>query len=257
MAQKSVKRERTLAVVILAALAALAGVLSLLDAARYMGWLPFTLGNGLKFAIPNAQWFAAMMAALVGVIFFVVAWWVWNLNPSGWLFIVVITIINLIFLFLAILGQTSINDVILQIVINAAALILALLPSTKAAFTPPAPAAKQVKSAQAKAKAPAAAATAATAAVIAETPAAPTPRKDDLTRIEGIGPAIANALRAAGVTSYAQLAAMTPDQIRVVLSKAGISGDPKTWPKQAQLAAAGQWRELKDYQAKLKGGRAV
>jgi len=63
-----------------------------------------------------------------------VAWWIWNLNPSGWLFVVVISVINLIFLFLAILGQTTFSAVLLQIVVNAAALILALIPSTKAAF---------------------------------------------------------------------------------------------------------------------------
>jgi hypothetical protein len=88
----------------------------------------------MKFVLPSAQWFAALMSAIVGVIYFVVAWWIWNLNPSGWLFVVVISVINLIFLFLAILGQTTFSAVLLEIVVNAAALILALIPSTKAAF---------------------------------------------------------------------------------------------------------------------------
>jgi hypothetical protein len=125
---------RTLAVIILAALAVIAGILALLDAARYMGWLPIATLGDMKFVLPNAQWFAAIMSAIVGVIYFVVAWWLWNLNPSGWLFVVVISIINLIFLFLAILGQTTFTAVALQVIVNAAALILALIPSTKAAF---------------------------------------------------------------------------------------------------------------------------
>ena len=125
---------RTLAVIILAALAVIAGILALLDAARYMGWLPIATLGEMKFVLPSAQWFAAIMSAIVGVIYFVVAWWIWNLNPSGWLFVVVISIINLIFLFLAILGQTTITAVALEVIINAAALILALIPSTKAAF---------------------------------------------------------------------------------------------------------------------------
>ncbi|MEZ4519451.1 MAG: hypothetical protein R3C44_22355 [Chloroflexota bacterium] len=55
-------------------------------------------------------------------------------NPSGWLFVVVIAIINLIFLFLAILGKTTFSSVLLQIVVNAVLLILAFLPGTQAAF---------------------------------------------------------------------------------------------------------------------------
>ena len=125
---------RTLAVIILAILAVLAGIFALLDAARYMGWLPIATLGDMKFVLPSAQWFAAIMSAIVGVIYFVVAWWIWNLNPSGWLFVVVISIINLIFLFLAILGQTTFTAVALQVIVNAAALILALIPSTKAAF---------------------------------------------------------------------------------------------------------------------------
>ncbi len=32
---------------------------------------------------------------------------------------------------------------------------------------------------------------------------------------------------------------------------------PDTWPRQAELAAAGNWDELKVYQDRLKGGRDV
>jgi hypothetical protein len=96
---------RTLAVIILAALAVIAGILALLDAARYMGWLPIAALGDMKFVLPNAQWFAAIMSAIVGVIYFVVAWWLWNLNPSGWLFVVVISIITVPVV--AILGDLS------------------------------------------------------------------------------------------------------------------------------------------------------
>ncbi len=37
--------------------------------------------------------------------------------------------------------------------------------------------------------------------------------EDDLTRINDIGPRFADALRAVGITSYAQLAAQTPDKL--------------------------------------------
>ena len=31
--------------------------------------------------------------------------------------------------------------------------------------------------------------------------------------------------------------------------------DPKTWPKQAEMAAAGEWDKLSKWQDELKGGK--
>jgi hypothetical protein len=137
MSTSPVARQRNWAVYVLVIIAVIAGILALLDAARYMGWLPITiplLGQEVSFVLPNAQWLAAIMSALVGVIWLVVAWWLWTLNPSGWLFVIVIAIFNLILLLLAVLGQTTLSAVALQVLVNVVALVLALLPGTKAAF---------------------------------------------------------------------------------------------------------------------------
>lgn len=81
---------------------------------------------------------------------------------------------------------------------------------------------------------------------------------DDLKRIEGIGPKISSALQAAGITTYAQLAATEVSRLEEIIRQAGIRiGFPVTWPEQASLAAAGQWAELKALQSELKGGRRV
>ncbi len=93
---------------------------------------------------------------------------------------------------------------------------------------------------------------AATVAAVAE--AKPIPAMDDLTRIEGIGPKTATALRAAGITTFAQMAATSDEELRRILRDAGISADPGTWPEQAALAAAGKWTELKAWQDELVGG---
>jgi len=127
-------KERTWAVYVLFILAIIAGVLALMDAARYMGWLPIATLGELKFALPNAHWLGALLEVLVGVIWFVVAKWIWDLNESGRLFILVISVVNLIVLVLAILGQTTFSAVALQILVNVVALVLALLPSTEEAF---------------------------------------------------------------------------------------------------------------------------
>lgn len=83
-------------------------------------------------------------------------------------------------------------------------------------------------------------------------------RKDDLKKLEGIGPKLEKILNAAGIHSYAQLAAMTPDEIRPLLEAAGNQfkmHDPKSWPYQAELAAKGDWSRLKEYQTLLIAGK--
>lgn len=97
------------------------------------------------------------------------------------------------------------------------------------------------------------------AAPVVEMPAtAAAPVMDDLKIIEGIGPKIASVLNQAGVTSFAQLAAMEPDSILAILKAAKLRlADPHSWPKQAGLAAAGDMTALKELQDHLKGGREV
>ncbi len=127
-------RERNWAVWVLIVLAVIAGIVNLLDAARYMGWLPIASLGNLTFFLPSANWIGALLSAAVGVIWFVAAGWLYNLNPEGWLFVIVIAIFNLILLALAWIGSSSWEAVSLGVIVNAIALILALLPSTRAAF---------------------------------------------------------------------------------------------------------------------------
>ncbi len=138
-------RHRTVVVVILAIVAVLAGLMAFVDAARYMGWLPISITTMIgeyKFVMPSANWFGALMEVIVGVIWFMVAGWIWNLNPSGWLFMVVIAVINLIFLLFAIFGQSTVQSIAIPALLNIVVLILAFLPGTKAAFGQPVPARK-------------------------------------------------------------------------------------------------------------------
>ncbi len=85
-----------------------------------------------------------------------------------------------------------------------------------------------------------------------------TQKPDDLKKIEGIGPKISGLLVEAGITTFSELAKTDPDKIREILAAAGSRykmHDPTTWPKQAELAAAGKWDELAKWQDELKGGR--
>jgi predicted flap endonuclease-1-like 5' DNA nuclease len=79
---------------------------------------------------------------------------------------------------------------------------------------------------------------------------------DDLLRIEGIGPKISTIVVAAGITSFAELAAKDVGQLSAILNEAGIhTANPSTWPEQAQLAAQGKWDELQELQDKIINGR--
>ncbi len=79
---------------------------------------------------------------------------------------------------------------------------------------------------------------------------------DDLRKIEGLGPKSAQILTEAGITSFAQLAKMSPEAIKDILKAGKIRlGSVDTWPEQAALAAEGRWEELEALQAALKYGR--
>ncbi len=75
--------------------------------------------------------------------------------------------------------------------------------------------------------------------------------------LEGIGPKIEDILHAAGILTFAQLAAAEVSQLeKIVREDAGIRiAFPATWPEQAQLAADGDWETLENLQDSLKGGR--
>lgn len=79
---------------------------------------------------------------------------------------------------------------------------------------------------------------------------------DDLTLIEGIGPKSAAALNQAGITTFAQVAAMTAEHLEQTIKGRGVRlvGSAASWPQQAALAATGDFAALAELQAKLKGG---
>lgn len=84
-------------------------------------------------------------------------------------------------------------------------------------------------------------------------------KADDLKKIEGIGPKIAEILSNADIASFNDLGKAKPNKIKEILQAAGSRYkmfDPTTWPQQAKLAAKGKWDELKALQAQLKGGKA-
>lgn len=81
-------------------------------------------------------------------------------------------------------------------------------------------------------------------------------KADDLTKIEGIGPKIAETLVAAGVETFRELSEKNSKDISIIIEDVRGSHDPQTWPEQAKMAADGKWDELKKWQDELDGGKA-
>ena len=94
---------------------------------------------------------------------------------------------------------------------------------------------------------------------LAAAPAGGAPaERDDLKRIEGIGPRIEKMLNDDQIFTWAELAGAPVERLKGLLRRGGDRyrmHDPKSWPDQAKLAAEGRWEELKELQDILSGGR--
>jgi predicted flap endonuclease-1-like 5' DNA nuclease len=83
-------------------------------------------------------------------------------------------------------------------------------------------------------------------------------KKDDLKKVEGIGPVLEKHFHDNGILTFRQMADSTPEALKTILDLEGDRfkiHDPSTWPAQCELCDAGKWEELKTLQDRLKGGR--
>ncbi|MEH6619593.1 50S ribosomal protein L21 [Maribacter arcticus] len=117
---------------------------------------------------------------------------------------------------------------------------------------------KGAKKAEAKKAEPKAKKEEAKAAPVAAKPKAKkaTGKGDDLKKIEGIGPKIAETLNTAGISTFAELAKTDSAKISEIIADVRGNHVTDTWPKQAKLAADGKWDELQKWQDELDGGVA-
>ncbi|MEP6802965.1 MAG: hypothetical protein ABI892_00475 [Flavobacterium sp.] len=83
-------------------------------------------------------------------------------------------------------------------------------------------------------------------------------KENDLKIIEGIGPKIEGLFHAAGITTWKHMSQLSIEKLQNVLDTGGENytiHNPGTWAKQALLAYEGNWKELKDWQDNLIGGK--
>jgi hypothetical protein len=122
---------RPIGITIIAILAAVATIFSAIHTLQYLHLLPFFMGPMAFFG------FDIWGALLWGLSTLIYAWVVvqlWNVNPQGWMFLVILSILNIILDVISIIGQTSVSAVAPSIVINAIVLIYVMTPGVKRAF---------------------------------------------------------------------------------------------------------------------------
>ena len=120
--------KRTGAMVILAVVAVVAGLVAVVDTIRYLEWL----FSPLSFV--GSPFLGAALSGIVALIWFATAGQIWRGDPRGWLFMVSIAVIFLILDVISLIAGTPIELLLPSIFISGLALILGLLPSTKREF---------------------------------------------------------------------------------------------------------------------------
>jgi len=83
-------------------------------------------------------------------------------------------------------------------------------------------------------------------------------KKDNLKKIEGIGPKIEKMFNEAGITTWSVLSKTKVSTLKAILAAAGPRykmHNPGSWPKQSKLAAKGDWKALDKLQDELNGGK--
>jgi hypothetical protein len=122
---------RPIGITIIAILAALATIFAAIHTLQYLHLLPFFLGGMAFFGFDLG---GALLWGLMTLIYAWVVVQLWNVNPQGWMFLVILSALNIILDVLSIIGQTTFSAVAPSIVINAIILIYCLTPGVKRAF---------------------------------------------------------------------------------------------------------------------------
>src|SRR5215471_14628136 len=133
MSDLSQVRHRPFGVTILAILAGIAAILAAIHALQFLGIFPFVIGSsGYKFHA-----FSFWYALMYGLLFWVYIWlttMLWRVDPSAWVFLVVVTLFYLILDFFSLFGATSWNDVSVSVIVNGIILLYCMLPGVRDAF---------------------------------------------------------------------------------------------------------------------------
>ncbi len=131
MSELSQVKQRPIGVTILAILAAAAAVLSAIHALQFLGIIPFFIG---PVALRTFSFWYALMWGLMVWVYIWLFQMLWRVDRAAWIFLVVVTIFELVLDFIAMLGVSRWEDVAVSFFLNAIILIYCMLPGVRSAF---------------------------------------------------------------------------------------------------------------------------
>lgn len=127
-------KSRPVGVTILAFLAALGAIMAIIHTLQMLHLLPVFFGPVRFFT------FDLLGAILWGMLAAIYIWLVrglWNVEPQAWLFLVILSILNLALALVSIIGNSSLTAMAPAVLVNGLILIYCILPGTKNAFGAP------------------------------------------------------------------------------------------------------------------------
>ena len=124
-------KKRPFGVTILAIMAGIAAVLAVIHFLQAIGLIPYMIG---PIAIRSFSLWNALMWALMIWVWVWLVKMLWDVDPQAWIFLAVISVFNLIFNFVLVLGSADWTDVSMSTIVNIIILAYVMLPSTRRSF---------------------------------------------------------------------------------------------------------------------------
>ena len=125
-------RHRPFGVTVLAILAGIIFVVNAFVTLLFLGAIPATIIGGTGFF--GEALLGAIIWGLLAAIWAWVAAGLWNLRPGAWLFVVILSLFNLIVILMSILGGSAWQAMWPSLLFNVAILIYSQLPGVRGAF---------------------------------------------------------------------------------------------------------------------------
>jgi hypothetical protein len=127
-------QNRPFGITVLAFLAVLAAIQAVVYTLQMLHLLPVTLGPVRFFTF---DLLGAILWGMLALIYLWVFRMLWNLDPQGWVFVVLLSVLNLIMAVLSVFGASTLEAMAPALLINGVILIYCLIPGTKEAFGVP------------------------------------------------------------------------------------------------------------------------
>lgn len=119
--------------IFLAALSFVQGLYQVYLVLVYLGIANFEF-LGIKVSLDDPQWGYVIMSGVLAAIYFWVTYGFWSVRLWAWLYGVVISGFNVLWLLLAVLGQYTLDAVIAPLLLSGLILLYLIYPGTREAF---------------------------------------------------------------------------------------------------------------------------